>query len=84
MSPPRAARLKTRPSDYARAENARAAAPRRHEKQDECYVETCKVLMILPHPLARGRISMAPLARRHVWYIKINDTKIELKSRLKQ
>lgn len=44
------------------ARGGRASRRRRHEKQDECYVETCEVLMILPHPLARGRIFVEPLA----------------------
>lgn len=74
MSPPRVVRLK-RGRRIMRARGRRAS--RRHGKQDECYVETGKVLMILPHPLARGRISMAPppLRREVARGIKINDTR---------
>lgn len=68
MSHPLAARLKR-----GRRIMRGGRASRRHEKQDECYVETCEVLMILPHPLARDRISMAPHSRCHIYDVEIDD-----------
>jgi len=50
----------------------RERASHRHEKQDECYVETCEVLMILPYPLARSRISGASFTMSYMYNIEIN------------